>query len=263
MKREYEVELNIANNSKVINGRGVSPVISTIIITASLLIILITAFFFATNMLGIQIQSSEFEQAKTAMRLLDKTIMDVSLRPGAVSSVQFNQGSGGIGVYGGDQINIVILRDSEVIWNKTITSYVIKYRGGSLTPATQMDLTNPGGLILRDPSKPLGYVRVEIGDGAWIVLDYNRVLVVENESLKIIEARMICLTQGRFGGSGTVTVRVQNMGAHFLFSGNLNGNITLQVQVGDKPPATEAFSLGENMYNVRVIATFIEVSIIL
>lgn len=253
----------ITNNRGLMDDMGISPIISTIIVTASLLIILLVAFFFATNMLEIQMERSEFEQAKVAMLLLDRTIVDVSLRYGAASSVQFNQRSGGIGVYEGEPLTIMIIDESgTTIWRNTATPYIIKYRGGSLTPAAQMNLTNPGGLILRDPSKPLGYVRVEVRDGAWIVLDYNRVRVMENKFLKAIDVYMIRLTPGRFGGSGAVTVRVQNKGVNLLFSGFLSGDITLWLRVGSEPPAIEVFSLGGDMYNVRVMATIIEISIV-
>jgi len=81
------------------NSRGISPVISTIIISGTLLIILVIASFVSANVLELQIASTEFEQAKTNMMLLDEVIQDVALRRGAGGYVQFNQRSGGIGIY--------------------------------------------------------------------------------------------------------------------------------------------------------------------
>jgi hypothetical protein len=78
--------------------RGISPVVSTIIISATLLIILVIASFVATNMLELQIANTEFEQAKTNMLLLDEVIQDVALRRNAGGYVQFNQRSGGINI---------------------------------------------------------------------------------------------------------------------------------------------------------------------
>jgi hypothetical protein len=91
--------------------RAVSPVISTVIITATLLIILVVATALASSMLEIQLQNLEFEQAKTTMMALDKVIAEVSLRPGAASSVQFNQRSGGVGVYRGGNMTIRVYND--------------------------------------------------------------------------------------------------------------------------------------------------------
>lgn len=90
------------------SDKGISSVISTIIITAALLVVLIIASFVATNILGAQMADSEFQQAQSNMLLLDSVIQDVSLRQGAGSYVQFNQITGGIGVATDPLNNLVI-----------------------------------------------------------------------------------------------------------------------------------------------------------
>jgi len=252
---------NIIYTSEIMKRKGVSPIISVVVITATLMVILVVASFFATNLLEIQMQSSEFEQAKTAILLLDKTIIDVSLRPGAASSVQFNQRSGGIGMYEGEPINMKIINasNSEVLWSTTINpSYVIKYHGGSMVPAAEANLTNPGGLIV-DMSKPLGYARIEAGNGVWIVLDYNRVRVTANEELGTIDIYLIRLEPGRFGGSGTVSVRVQNMDIN-VTSLRLNGsgNLKVRVEVGGLYEEQGPFRAS----SVRVIEVRVRISIV-
>ncbi|MEM1998033.1 MAG: hypothetical protein QW241_07510 [Candidatus Bathyarchaeia archaeon] len=217
--------------SAAADKRAVSPVISTVIITATLLIILVVASSLAISMLEIQMQNSEFEQAKTAMLLLDRTIMDVSLRPGAASSVQFNQRSGGIGLYEGEALSIEIRSGSNSIWSKTINSYVVKYRGGSMVSAAKADLTDPGGLIV-DMSRPLGHVRIESGNGAWIILEYNRVRITVNRELGTMDIYLIRLEPGVFGGSGTVNVRVQNKEIKVESKTLSGGGLTVRVEVG-------------------------------
>ena len=78
--------------------RAVSTVITTIILSAVLLGILVVASFVAVNILDMQMASTEFEQAKTNMLLLNDIIQDVSLRRGSGGYVQFNQRTGGIGI---------------------------------------------------------------------------------------------------------------------------------------------------------------------
>ena len=56
------------------NRKGISPTIATIIISSTLLIILVIASFVSANVLELQIASTEFEQAKTNMMLLDEVI---------------------------------------------------------------------------------------------------------------------------------------------------------------------------------------------
>lgn len=243
--------------SAAADKRAVSPVISTVIITATLLIILVVASSLAISMLEIQMQNSEFEQAKTAMLLLDRTIMDVSLRPGAASSVQFNQRSGGIGLYKDEVINISIISDSSLV-NQTIhESYVIKYRGGSMVSAAEASLTDPGGLIV-DMSRPLGHVRIESGNGAWIILDYNRVRVTVNKELGTMDVYLIRLEPGAFGGSGTVNVRVQNKRINVKSITLSGSDLTVRVKVGDKEAT---YSPEVSVSVVRVIEVTIMVSV--
>lgn len=78
--------------------KAISPVISTIILSAGLLIVLLVASVVATAFLDTQIVNTEFEQAKTNMILLNDVIQDVSLRQGSGGYVQFNQKSGGVGI---------------------------------------------------------------------------------------------------------------------------------------------------------------------
>jgi len=251
--------LRVIYDGRTLVKRGVSPVISMVIITATLLVILVIASFFATNLLEIQMQNSEFEQAKTAMLLLDKTIMDVSLRPGAASSVQFNQRSGGIGVYKGGLINVTISSPSRTLYTYVNSTYIIKYRGGSMVSVAQMNLTNPGGLIITDLSKPLGYVRIEIGNEAWIVLDYNRVRIIKNENLGTLDIYLIRLEPGVFGGSGTVSVRVQNRDIN-MASIQLSGSSDLMVHVNvDEHHADYPGISGVSI--VRIVEVLINVSI--
>jgi hypothetical protein len=110
---------NKKNNRR--NIRGISPVISTIIISGTLLIILVIASFVATNLLELQIANTEFEQAKTNMMLLDDVIQDVALRPGSGGYVQLNQRSGGIGIYeSSEKIKVKVLELSKQ------TTYILK-----------------------------------------------------------------------------------------------------------------------------------------
>lgn len=238
--------------------KGISPVISTVIITASLLIILVIISYLAVDLLEIQVQSSEFEQAKTAMMILDKTIADVALRPGAASSVTFNQRSGGIGIYEGGTINIKVHSNSILVLNETINSSVIKYRGGRMATAAKVNLTEPGSLIVTDASKPLGYVRVEVGNGVWVVLDYNRLRVTVNRDLGMMDIYVIHLVPGTTWGSGTVTVRVQNILTDVKPPIEVNGPVEIYVEVDGQ---SERYSIEGSVLVIRLVVVTIMISI--
>jgi hypothetical protein len=152
--------LGVLGWARAIGGskRAISPVVSAVIITATLLTIIVVATALASSTLETHLQNLEFEQAKTMMMALGKVIAEVSLRPGAASSVQFNQRSGGMGVYQGEALTIRVYNGSELVLELVNATFVVKYRGGSMVSAAPMDLSGSSELIVEAP-KPLGYVR--------------------------------------------------------------------------------------------------------
>ena len=239
--------------ARAVDEKAISPVVSTVIITATLLIILVVATALASSMLEIQLQNLEFEQAKTMMMALDKVIAEVSLRPGAASSVQFNQRRGGIGVYQGETMTIRVLNGTQQVLELSNATYVIKYRGGSMVSAAPTNLSGSGKLVV-EAYEPLGHVRVEVGDGAWIVLDYNRVRISSNPSLEAVDVLVILLRPGAFGGSGMVTVKAWNRDVR-SWPPCEGDNIV--VKVGDREVS---LSLG-GLQSIRITEVVVEVSV--
>ena len=239
--------------ARAVDEKAISPVVSTVMITATLLIILVVATALASSMLEIQLQNLEFEQAKTTMMALGKAIEEVSLRPGAASSVQFNQRRGGIGVYQGEAMTIYVLNGTQQVLELSNATYVIKYRGGSMVSAAPTNLSGSGKLVV-EAHEPLGHVRVEVGDGAWIVLDYNRVRISSNPSLEAVDVLVILLRPGTFGGSGVVTVKVWNRDVRSWPP--LEGD-TIVVKVGDREVS---LSLG-GLQSIRITEVVVEVSV--
>lgn len=248
-------------------GKGlnaVSPVISTVIISSTLLIILVIASFVSTNVLEIQLANTEFEQAKTNMLLLDKVIQDVALKGGAVSSVKFSQRSGGIGVYQSEE-NIRIEASGHWLYplDTGTPFYIIKYRGGSRVSAAEADLAGSPSLIV-DSSESLGHVRVDVENGIWVVLDYLRARVVTNISLRaggssynLTEIFIIRLDLGSASGSGTVTVKVQNMGYRSTIH-DLSPGTVVSINVGGR---SEHLTITGSNPVLRITEALVRVSI--
>ncbi|MCD6470013.1 hypothetical protein J7L29_04360 [Candidatus Bathyarchaeota archaeon] len=262
-----QTEKHFKKGGKTKSVSAVSPVISTIIISSTLLIILVIASFVSTNILELRLADTEFEQAKTNMLLLNKIIQDVALKEDAASSMQFSQRSGGIGIYeSAEKINITLIQGSQIDvypFSQSDSFYIIKYRGGSRVSAAETNLTGSSSLVV-GMSEPLGYVRVEIDNGVWIVLDYLRVRVVTNTILRVgginynlTEIFIIRLELGSTSGSGTVTVKVQNMGFRTQTYYPANG-ATLRIKVGER--SEELTLTGSNLV-LRVTEALIRVSI--
>ena len=196
-------------------NKAVSSVITTIVITSILLTILVIASFVATNILSVQMASAEFEQAKTNMGLLNDIIQDVALRKGAGGYVQFNERTGGIGInQTNDKITLGINGKTVETWADLLT---LNYRAGTQVSGAETNIAGAPNLDTTG-SESIGYLRVELGPGIWIKLDYNRVKTIpmgtmgENEeAYDFYEITFIQLQKGNIAGaSGTVNARVQN-----------------------------------------------------
>jgi|GEM_PF-777532 len=205
------------------NKRAFSSVISTIIFTSVLLIILVVATFVSMNILNAQMNSTEFEQARSNMLLLDTTVQDVSLRPGAGGYVQFNEREGGIGLINqtADSLSITAMAN-QTTYSTSFNGLVqFIYSGGSLASAAVNPST--GYTSLRGDlsyayvnlTQGLGFLRLEQNNGAKIKLDYDRVRIVStgliDSQTNLVQISFIHLIKGATSGSGTVNVQVQNI----------------------------------------------------
>lgn len=219
-------------------NRGISPIISTIIITSTLLIILVVASFVATNILNLQMEDSEFEQAKSNMSLLDSVIQDVALRPGAGGYVQFNERTGGVGInQTTNSITIVDNQKKPQTLGSWSTLLALVYHGGSQVSGVATNITGSPSPNVK-MSDPLSFLRVEVGNGAWVKLDYNRVravsmgpIVANGSAYNFYDITFIHLVKGNITGtSGNVNVNVQNLGINTI-SYTYEGGVTVTVRL--------------------------------
>jgi hypothetical protein len=175
------------------------------------------------NILNAQMNSTEFEQARSNMLLLDTTVQDVSLRPGAGGYVQFNEREGGIGLINqtADSLSITAMAN-QTTYSTSFNGLVqFIYSGGSLASAAVNPST--GYTSLRGDlsyayvnlTQGLGFLRLEQNNGAKIKLDYDRVRVVStgliDSQTNLVQISFIHLIKGATSGSGTVNVQVQNI----------------------------------------------------
>jgi type II secretory pathway pseudopilin PulG len=252
------------------NNKAVSHVISTIIISASLLIILASAAFVATNILNIQVANTEFEQAKANMLLLDEVIQSAALRRGSGGYTQFNQRSGGINIIQTDQTLKIIGSDSQELYAAP-NLVTLVYAGGSQVAGSDTPLRGGNSLSV-NLTGALSYVRVETGNGTQISLDYNRVRIIPTgiimvgvESYNIIEITLIRLIQGETRGSGIVYVRAQNINTITNTITYEGGVVTIEVQLYTSPdnpyPIKTSLEFNSTANKTAVLLTEIQVQI--
>ena len=238
--------------------RGISNVISTIILTGIMLTILLVASFVSLNILSAQLVSTEFEQAKSNMLLLDTTVQDVSLRPGAGGYVQFNEREGGIGLINqtADSLSITATVGEPTCIASFNGLVQFIYSGGSLASAAVN--SSSGYTSLRgdlsyayvNMTQGLGFLRLEQDNGAKIKLDYDRVRIVStgliDSQTNLIQVNFLHLIKGTTSGSGTVNVQVQNIQTNTATWQFPNGTVLFTVEHNTTPqPVTATYNVNQ------------------
>ena len=235
IKQPNKCELKYA---KEMSKKAISPVISAVMLTSVLLVILMISTFVANNILELRVQSTEFEQAKTNMLLLDEIISEAGVKYGSGSYVQFNLRSGALNIVrGDDKIKVFINNDVEPIVEFQTLSIV--YRAGDLVFSSPANLKGSKVLIAEGAAASLGYIRIESESPVQIKLDYNRIRVVEvgtavvnGTERNILQIVFFQLESGSIGGSGIIRIKAQN-GGIFIETLEYSSHIVkISVQLG-------------------------------
>jgi len=246
--------------------RAVSPVISTLILSAAVLAVTVIASFLALNILELQSQQTEFSQAKSNLQILAEIIENTGIKPGSGSFIRFNERTGGIG-YAEDSLplNLVVYNgttSANNIWTLTNKPLNVTYRGGSLVSTynqiirpsnnkinnldyTKINSTNT--LIVSNQTNPFGLLTQRQSNGPWLNLDFNRVRIetgstinVGNDQYQLVTVTFFNVTHGVFRGSGSLDVKVQNIGInlkqfYYYHGGNTANHVNISLFHGSIP----------------------------
>ncbi len=232
--------------------RGISVVVTTAIIAAVTLALIATASFYAYSSLELQLEYGEFENAKACMIALAELIESVSASERAAGFVRFATRAGGLWFErSAGRLDVEI--DGGELVSLSLPIGLVKYRGGSYVAVPEYQVLR-GGVLENTPawsetvlgpgeeSTPLGWVYLEHKGGAWIVLDFGRIRVVElgafnfsksggreYELLGVVEIIYVHLDIGETCGSGLVDVKARNLEISRSFY-KFRGSETLSVR---------------------------------
>ena|GEM_PF-5315944 len=218
--------------------------ISTAILTAAMLVIVIGVLGFSANLFSIQTQQAEFGQAQNIIVNFADGIDDIASREGASTYVRFNIRAGGpVWNYNFDTIlvNVSIYNqtDYSVLINGTLQA--LTYRGGSqIGTGSFAILRGVNDSAVFNNAHPLGRVSVAQANGAYITLDYARVGVSDlgffniskglgggHDYINIVQVNLINLTFGSStGGASTFAVATNVDMAVKTYRLNFNSSVT-------------------------------------
>ncbi len=196
---------------------------------------------------------------------LAEIIEGISGKEGSSGYVRFNTIAGGPyfqGNAGNITVKVVYNRSESPITIYNNTYSLFKYRGGNLVGVSgEEDFRGTNSLIIVNNVYPLGHVYVNESNGAWIVIDFARIGIlnlgvfnfskgIENDTpvfevLNVIEIHYIDIVPGSFGGSGglytVATCQSVNITYYRISAGYDALNFTVTATPSNR---LESYSLG-------------------
>lgn len=173
--------------------KALSEIISTTILVAAMLIIVIGVMGFAIDLFNTQAQDAEFSQAQNGVIALSQGIDSILPTQGAAAFSTFNSRTGGpVMVDNFDQMQLTVYNPSGTsVFSNDIPINEFRYRAGSLVSQEGEQWVRAGNytgqpflqtfnstLIIQNNSAPLGFVYTSHDNGAtWVTMDYRRVNV--------------------------------------------------------------------------------------
>lgn len=174
-------------------AQGISTVLSTVILSATIISISIFSAFVATDLFEAQNQQAEYDQAMDLMFSLAVAVDSVSLKNGSASYVRFNPRAGGpsfVRSFGHIKVELSNSTYSETVIDEDLNA--VLYRGGNrATVGTTKVLRGDraavsnwntvygNSLVLTPGSVPITWVYTQQYQGAKIWLESARVMLTD------------------------------------------------------------------------------------
>jgi len=165
--------------------RAISPVVSTIIITAATLVLVIGILSYANNLFNSETENAEFSQAQNIFGNFADEIDSVAMRQGASAYVALNTKTGGVSWYPNyDKLSVSVnILNQSSLQNYTILAgnlSALQFKAGLAVGAFGFNIirgVNYSGII--NNQYPLGRVFTAQSHGAIVQLDYDRIGITD------------------------------------------------------------------------------------
>lgn len=236
-------------------SRGISTVISTVILTFTMLIVVLSTSAFVTEVFNVQSENVEFEQAEYVMLTLANSINGIIFKPQSSSYVRtgFRTTMPQLTDTGE---NMEILIDNNTI--STISIRTLSIEGGSKVDASEANLVGEEDLLLTDLSAPLHRIYVARNDKAEVILDYSRIRCVYlgtsqfyngtgSEIYNVIEITVVRISFGSIRTHNEAIFSIRNMGVEIQQIEKEAGDHTIEVILSDEGENVTLSGLGGNV----------------
>jgi hypothetical protein len=238
--REFHRIISLAYHRFRSHRRGLSVVISTVILSSTLLVIVLSASSLANQLLGGELQNAEFSQGKDVLSSLNKLVERVTSGTGSSGYIR----AGFVTTYPRLEATGKTLK---VFANSTLLEQlnpvVVKIRGGSDVTGAFQNISGTSTPLAIGISAPMGWLFTNRTEREEVVLDYSRARCVYKglnqlyngtgyETFNVIEVTVFNVSSGGFVNfQKTGSFVVQNLALEtkqFQF----NGNVQVKAQYG-------------------------------
>ncbi len=241
---------------RIFSVKGISNMISTLILVGIFLTVIIASSVFALSVFEIESQNAEFAQAEGNMIALAQIIEEVSLHPYSSSYLRFNTRVGRLNFMNNWGVINVTISDNSTTTTFSFDLGVLEYIGGEKVgvPGEKI-LRGNNSLIIMDETEPLGVVVEKQENGARIVVDFSRIRVTslgiveyrdengEEKNFSLVEVKFIDLNLIKvYSGAGPTTLIVENLNLT-TNSLRLNSPATITVTINGE---SESVIVGES-----------------
>ena len=250
------------------NSVGLSEVISTVILTSVMMVIIVTASFFANDVLSSNVEGVQFDQSVNAVLSLERVAQSIMFKPQSTGSVKTSFVT--TDPYVVEEGNMVVLVNGTETASIIVNSFKVKGGDRVGVSYTQYYLGS-SSLLLVGLNGSMSCVYKYQDQGAWVSLDYGRIRCVycgemdyyegtspDPVKRNIIEITVVRLSPGDISPMDRSRIILQNTGIQTQQIEHGAGNFNIAVRLSDKVDSISLTDLGGN----ATLPTLINLSII-
>jgi hypothetical protein len=235
---------------------AISEVIDTIILTSVMVIIVITASFYANDTLSFNVESVHFDQAVNAVLSLEKVAKNIMFKPQSIGTVKTSFLT--TDPYVSQMGTLAILIDGNEISSIIVNCFKVKGSERVGVSFSQYYLGN-SALLLVGLDGSISCVKKYQDNGAWVSLDYGRIRCVycgemnyyngtnpEPVKRNVIEITVIKLNSGEIDPFDNSRIILKNTGIQTQQIEHFSGNFDITVHFSNENDSVSLIDLGGN-----------------
>jgi len=242
------------------NKFAFSEIVSTVILTSVMVVIIVTASYFANDTLNFNVESVQFDQSVNAVLSLEKIAKKIMFKPLSTGIVKTSFVTTCPYVVEEGTMNIVILNATGSFTIASVSMNSLKIQGGPRAGvSTDYCFVGNDSLQIVYLNGSLSCVKKYQDQGAWVSLDFNRIRCIycgvmnyyngsisEPSTRNLLEITVVRLSSGEISPFETSRIILENTGVETQQILQGIGDFSIKVQFLGKEKSVSLTDLGGN-----------------